>query len=164
MGVAGAGKTLIGKLLAERLGVQFFDGDDFHSPDTVAKMRSARPLDDKDRMPWLARIGGRIREVQSRGETAVFACSALKESYRDVLRRDAASAQLRFVYLRIGRELAALRLNSRQGHFMPAALIASQFENLEEPTDAATFDASRPPDELVSDIVRDLHLSVTSEH
>ena len=156
MGVTGAGKTLIGEKLAAALCVDFFDGDDFHSAEAIAKMRSGVPLDDSDRLPWLGRIADRIRELDSRGESAVFACSALKETYRQILRSAAPAGHVRFVYLRASRELASARLHNRQGHYMPAQLVTSQFAALEEPAEAVALDAARPADEIVREIAKNL--------
>lgn len=156
MGVTGAGKTLIGEKLASALSVDFLDGDDFHSAEAIDKMRSGVPLDDSDRLPWLGRIADRIRELDSRGESAVFACSALKETYRQMLRSAAPAGHVRFVYLRVSRELASARLQERQGHYMPAQLVASQFAALEEPAGDLALDAARPVDEIVRDIVASL--------
>jgi gluconokinase len=131
MGVSGSGKTTVGAMLAGRLRWGFAEGDDFHSPGNVAKMRGGTPLTDEDRMPWLAAIAKHIDAWRAEGRSGVVTCSALKRRYRDILigaRRD-----VRLVYLQGTRSLIADRMAARQGHFMPAALLDSQFAALEEP-------------------------------
>lgn len=157
-GVAGSGKTTIGRLLADNLGLDFYDADDFHPPANVAKMRSGTALTDADREPWLQALSSLIEKSIVDGRSIVLACSALKASYRERLRAaarpDPEAAQL--VYLRITPSTAAERLNERQGHFMPATLIESQFETLEEPTGAIVVDATMTPAEIVAAIRRAL--------
>ena len=133
MGVAGSGKTTIAKLLAERLAWAYVDGDWLHPQSNVEKMRSGTPLTDEDRWPWLEAIAARIDELQRSRTGAVVACSALKRSYRAVLLGDRKGARL--AYLKGDPEIVAARLASRDGHFMPATLLASQFATLEEPGD-----------------------------
>ncbi|GAQ59495.1 gluconokinase [Streptomyces acidiscabies] len=127
MGVAGTGKTTIGPLLAARLGVPYAEGDDFHPPANIAKMSAGTPLDDDDRWPWLDSIGAWAHERAGLG--GVVSCSALKRSYRDRLR--AAAPGLLFVHLSGSRELIGERMGHREGHFMPTALLDSQFAALE---------------------------------
>lgn len=129
MGVTGAGKSTVGTLLAERLGLAFRDADDFHPPANIAKMSSGTPLTDEDRRPWLDAIGAHL--AAHRGKGCVVTCSALKRRYRDRLR--AAAPDLRFIHLHGDVALVAARQAARQGHFMPASLIASQFATLEPP-------------------------------
>jgi gluconokinase len=129
MGVTGAGKSTVGTLIAERLGLPFNDADDFHPPANIAKMSSGQPLTDDDRWPWLDAIGAHL--AAHRGGGAVVTCSALKRAYRDRLR--AAAPELRFVHLQGDMALVAARQAARQGHFMPASLVASQYATLEEP-------------------------------
>lgn len=129
MGVTGAGKSTVGTLIAERLGLSFRDADDFHPAANIAKMSSGRPLADEDRWPWLDAIGAYLAAHRDRG--AVVTCSALKRAYRDRLR--AVAPSLRFVHLRGDMALVAARQAARQGHFMPASLVASQYATLEEP-------------------------------
>jgi gluconokinase len=130
MGVTGAGKSTVGMLIADRLQLAFRDADDFHPPANIAKMSAGRPLTDEDRWPWLDAIGGWLAE--HRGQGCVVTCSALKRAYRDRLR--AAAPELRFVFLYGDVELVAARQAARQGHFMPASLVASQFATLETPS------------------------------
>ncbi|NBC25568.1 MAG: AAA family ATPase [Bacteroidetes bacterium] len=153
MGVSGCGKTLIGKLLAEKLDVTFFDGDDFHPEVNVEKMRSGEPLNDRDRLPWLETVAGQIEEMD-RGGGGVLACSALKQTYREILQR--ADAPVTFVYLKGERDLIARRLAEREGHYMPAELLDSQFRALEEPANALTVSINQTPQEIVSEILHKL--------
>src|SRR5512142_649544 len=148
MGVAGSGKTRIGRMLAARLGWPFLDADDFHPASNIAKMASGHPLDDADRVPWLDAMHAKIATMPD----AVLACSALKESYRQRLR---AGLDVRFVFLRGSRELIAERVRHRE-HFFAPELIESQFEALEEPADALAIDAALPPEVIVNDLEKTL--------
>jgi len=134
MGVAGAGKTAVGRRLAAELGWRFIEGDDFHPAENVDKIRRGVGLDDADRAPWLARLEREIRELLEREASAVLACSALKRRYREQLRVD--PQRVRFVYLRCSPAVLAARLRERRGHFAGPALLASQLEALEEPAGA----------------------------
>ncbi len=160
MGVAGAGKTTVASELAARLGCEVADADDFHPQANIAKMAAGIPLQDDDRWPWLEAIAAWIRERARTGRTAVVTCSALKRSYRDVLRR--ASPQVVFVHLSGPPELIAERMRARRGHFMPPALLASQIATLQplgpdEP--GLTVNVARTPGELADEIVAALGLS-----
>jgi carbohydrate kinase (thermoresistant glucokinase family) len=132
MGVSGSGKTTVSALLAGRLHWEFEDADDFHPPANIAKMRSGIPLTDEDRWPWLRAISEWIDATRRAGGHGVVACSALKRRYRDVLIGDG-RPDVRLVYLKGAETLIAKRQAARQGHFMPADLLKSQFEALEEP-------------------------------
>jgi gluconokinase len=131
MGVSGSGKSTIGSLLAGRVGWEFEDGDWFHPASNVEKMHQGIPLTDEDRGPWLESIAAFIDETRAAGRHAVLACSALKRRYRDIIvgRRP----DVRLVYLKGSEPLIARRIAIRHGHFMPPALLHSQFETLEEP-------------------------------
>lgn len=131
MGVSGSGKTTVAALLAGRLGWEYEDGDDFHPPENVAKMRSGTPLTDADRWPWLQAIAGWIDATRSGGRHGVVACSALRRAYRDVLLGD--RPDVRLVYLQGDKQLIAARQAARLNHYMPATLVDSQFAALEEP-------------------------------
>jgi gluconokinase len=146
-GVSGAGKTTVGKLLADRLGCEFLDADDYHSVGNIEKMQRGVALDDADREGWLSALRMRISEVLSEDQTCVLACSALKAAYR---KRLAVSGAVKFVYLRGGFDLIETRLSKRSGHFMPASLLKSQFEILEEPdSEEWTFDAGHSPEMII---------------
>ena len=154
MGVAGSGKSQLARAVAERTGAAFVEGDDLHPPRNIAKMTAGIPLDDADRADWLASIGSAMADAVARGRHVVATCSALKRRYRDRLRLDV--AELSFVYLRIDLVNAAARVAGRPGHFMPAHLVASQFESLESPDTepgVLDLDATRPPDELADAVV-----------
>jgi gluconokinase len=144
MGVSGSGKTTVGGLLAQRLGCDFIDADDFHPPANVAKMAAGVPLGDADRRPWLERLNLELRRREARAERAVLACSALRQSYRDRLMAGLARCEL--VYLRAGAELLAERLAGRQHRYMPASLLASQLATLEPPRGAIEIDAAQSPE------------------
>ncbi len=152
MGVAGAGKTRIGRLLAEALGAGFVDADDYHSPDNIARMRRGLPLTDADRLPWLSRLAGEIRAWDEAGRRMVLACSALRQSYRDILGGNAVG----WVYLKGSPELIASRLAARRGHFLPPSLLESQFAALEEPSGALVADVSPAPETIVARLLREL--------
>lgn len=132
MGVSGSGKSTVAGLLAEALGWDFVDGDAFHTPEHVAKMRRGSPLDDADRTPWLAAMAAWIGTCLSADSPGILACSALKRAYRDALVQDRAG--IRIVYLEGDRDTIATRVALRTGHFMPAALLDSQFAVLEPPS------------------------------
>jgi gluconokinase len=132
MGVSGSGKSVIGAAFARALGVDFVEGDDYHSPANVERMSSGVPLTDDDRAHWLRSLAVRIREAKESGVGLVVSCSALKRTYRDTLR--GAASELRFVFLQGPRALLAERVASRLGHYMPPSLLESQLAILEEPS------------------------------
>ena len=140
MGVSGSGKTTIGTALAERLGWPFLDGDDFHPPENVAKMSAGTPLTDEDRWPWLDRLNAELRAREAKGESAVLACSALRQAYRDRLARGLADWKL--VFLHGSLELLQRRMKERKHRYMPASLLQSQFATLEPPADAIRIDVA----------------------
>lgn len=158
MGVAGSGKTTIGTRLAKRFGWRFADADDYHSAGNVEKMRHGIPLTDADRAPWLATLRELIEGWMAAGSSAVLACSALKESYREELR---VGPEVRFVYLKAAPEVLAKRLRVRAGHYMKAGMLESQLEALEEPPDALVVDVSGTIEESVGKIVRGIGLPQT---
>ena len=142
MGVSGTGKTTLGALLARRIGCRFIDADDFHPPANVAKMAAGTPLTDEDRRPWLDRLNVELRTAASRGEGLVLACSALKQSYRDLLGEGL--AQCAFIYLRGEIDLIRERAKARRHRYMPASLLESQFATLEPPARAIEVDVAQP--------------------
>jgi gluconokinase len=159
-GVAGSGKTTVGKLLAARLGWQFADADSFHPAANVAKMRAGIPLTDADRRPWLAAIGAWIDQRLAAGLPAVVTCSALKRAYRDALL--AGRDQVAWVFLVITEAQDEERVSVRRGHFFPERLVASQFAELEPPASderVVKIAAGPPAAQLVGEIIQRLGLS-----
>ena len=157
MGVSGSGKSTVAALLAAALGCQFQEGDDLHPRANVEKMRSGTPLTDADRMPWLRKIAEEIDGWRARGECGVLTCSALKRSYRDVIIGDRHDVAL--VYMKGSRELIHQRMVARHEHFMPVALLDSQFATLEEPTPdehPIIVDIGDKPADIAHEIVRQL--------
>jgi ribose 5-phosphate isomerase A len=155
MGVSGAGKSTVARELAARLGWPFEEGDSLHPESNVAKMHAGIPLSDDDRRPWLAAAAAWIDGQRARKQPGIITCSALKRSYRRVVIGDRAEARL--IYLRAGRDLLADRLAGRHGHFMPAGLLQSQIDTLEEPgpeEDPLVVDVVSPPDRLAEEIIR----------
>lgn len=150
MGVSGAGKSTTGKALSNALGWRLLDADDFHPPANVAKMHAGIALTDDDRDPWLTRLADELRAVLAHGESAVLACSALRQAYRD---RIGAAGDVRFVYLEGDYTTIAVRVARRHHHFMPPGLLRSQFATLEEPHDALRVDIRREIPEQVQAIV-----------
>jgi gluconokinase len=153
MGVSGCGKTTLGAALAERLGICFLEGDTLHPAENITKMRRGEALDDADRLPWLHAIAAVIDDWRARGISGVVACSALKQAYRKILIGGWADVQL--VYLRGTREMIAARLAVRRGHFMPAALLDSQFSALEEPAreeNAIVVAVDRAPEKIIEEL------------
>jgi gluconokinase len=155
MGVAGSGKTTVGKLLAQKLGWLFLDADDFHPPENIEKMKHGVSLTDEDREPWLAAIHAELLKCAAKNQDAVLACSALKQSYRETL---ASGVDLRICYLKGTYSEIGSRLESRSGHFAGEAILAEQFSDLEEPRDALSLPVSDTPEEIVRDALRKLEL------
>lgn len=153
MGVVGAGKTTVGKLLASQLGWEFADADDFHPQSNVEKIRHGIALTDEDREPWLDSLREAIVRWIAQGKSVVLACSALKRAYRAKL---CVSPDVRFVYLTGSAALIADRLRSRHGHFAGESILASQLADLEEPEKAITVDISHTPEQIVDEIKRAL--------
>jgi len=156
MGPAGSGKTTVGKLLAAQLSWEFADGDDFHPLANIAKMSRGIPLTDEDRLPWLKSIRDAMQQWQAQGKNGVIACSALKRSYRELLGIGANGKDVRLVYLKGTCDLLLERLHSRKGHYMKDKMLVSQLADLEEPEDALTVDVSKSPEEIVSEIRKEL--------
>jgi carbohydrate kinase (thermoresistant glucokinase family) len=157
MGVSGSGKTTVAVLLAAALGCQFQEGDDLHPAVNVEKMHGGTPLTDADRWPWLQKISEEIDGWRARGESGVMTCSALKRAYRDAIIGNRADVTL--VYLKGSRDLIHRRMAARHEHFMPVALLDSQFATLQEPMPdehPITVDVGGRPAEIVEEIVRQL--------
>ena len=146
MGVSGCGKSTVGQLLAARLGCPFLDADEFHPPQNVAKMAAGTPLTDADRQPWLELLNGKLRGLGN----AVLACSALKESYRQILSQGLSGC--RFVHLCGSIDLIRARLDKRRHRYMPASLLESQFATLEPPRDAIEVNISEDAPQCVEAI------------
>jgi gluconokinase len=161
MGVSGSGKTTVGELLAKRLGWAFMEGDRLHPPANVEKMRQGIPLTDADRWPWLDRIGEELKSWAGEDKSGVLTCSALKRAYRDRIR--AARPDVRFVYVKGSEALIAARVAARHHEYMPASLLRSQFDTLEEPTlgepGVVTVDAGGTASEEVAEVIAALDRS-----
>lgn len=157
MGVSGTGKTTLGKALAERLGWNFVEADDFHPPANIEKMRNGVALNEKDRTPWLAAVNAHIRSIAATSGDAVLACSALKRAHRDRLAEGV--AEIKFVYLDGDPELIDVRLRERHAHFMPARLLGSQLATLEPPANALTLSIAMPTGRQVDTVTRALRVS-----
>jgi gluconokinase len=155
MGTTGAGKTTIGTMLAAQLNWEFADADTFHPPANIEKMSRGVPLTDEDRIPWLKAMRKAILEWIAAGENVVLACSALKRAYRDEL---CPSPEVRIIYLKGDYTLFAERIRQRRGHFAGEGILAGQFADLEEPTDAITIDAAKSPEQIVAEIRKRLSL------
>ena len=149
MGVAGAGKTTVGQLLASELGWRFEDADTYHPAANVQKMRNGIPLTDADRVPWLEKLRALISGWIAEGKDAVLACSGLKHSYRKLLR---VAPEVHFAYLKVTPDLLHQRLRARAGHFMTERMIESQLADLEEPENAIVLDGHEPPEKIVGEI------------
>lgn len=154
MGPMGCGKSTIGRLLADRLGWRFEDGDDFHPPANVSKMQAGIPLDDRDREPWLDILANLIRTNEHLGKNLVLACSALKESYR--IRLGINQENIISVYLKGSPDLLQSRLDLRRHRYMKKSLLASQLATLEEPESAVTVDIDARPQDIVENIIENL--------
>jgi gluconokinase len=151
MGVAGSGKTAVGMQVARKLDWIFLDADDFHPPANIEKMKHGIPLNDQDRAPWLQRLHDELQHQMADRHSVILACSALKESYRDVLRDEVSPPT--FVYLDVDLETIRDRLQHRSAHFFPKELMESQFAALEKPKDAIIIDARKPLEAVVDDVL-----------
>ena len=156
MGVTGSGKSTIGIMLAKKLGWPFLEADDFHSAANVAKMKQGIPLTDEDRAPWLSAIHVELARQSEAGKSCVLGCSALKQSYRDTL---GAGLDMRTVYLKGTYEEMRAHILARRGHFAGEGILAGQFRDLEEPTDALVVPVTSSPEEIVKTIKNGLPLT-----
>jgi gluconokinase len=155
-GVSGSGKTTIGEALANQLGWTFRDADDFHPEANIAKMKQGIPLNDADRQPWLEKLKNAIGQFLESNTNAILACSALTTKYRQLLSSD--SKQVKFVYLKGSFDLIQDRLKQRKGHYMKANLLQSQFDLLEEPTDALVIDITQSAEVITQQIISSLEI------
>ena len=156
MGTTGAGKTTVGKLLAGKLGCVFLDADDFHPAANIAKMTQGIPLDDADRVPWLAAMHAELVRQNAEGKSCVLACSALKNSYRETI---GAGLPMKILYLKGSYEEIRKHILARHGHFAGEGILAGQFRDLEEPKDAIVEPVSLSPDQIVQNVQKELKLS-----
>ena len=160
MGVSGSGKTSVGKSLAKHLGWDFYDADDFHPPENVAKMAKGIPLTDLDRAPWLAALHKLISSSLAQNRPGVLACSALKESYRQKLLEGLEGLEgndgIRLIYLKGSYDLIWSRMSARKDHYMKAHMLQSQFDALEEPSNALIVDITPSVDEILKVILQDM--------
>ncbi len=154
MGVTGSGKTTIGKPLADRLGWDFYDADDFHSSANITKMTNGIPLTDEDRLPWLLLLRSKITDCLENGHPGILACSALKESYRQILLSN--DVEIQIVYLKASIALVWSRITTRVDHFMRPSLLQSQFDTLEEPKNAIFMDVGYSVDIIVDELIKTL--------
>ena len=153
MGVSGSGKTTIGELLAKKLAIPFYDGDDFHPEENVKKMAAGHPLNDEDRKSWLLRLNALSQENSENG--AVIVCSALKQSYRNILQKGVEDKAV-FLFLSGSFETILDRMQKRKGHFMPPDLLKSQFETLEIPNDSLSVSIDQTPENILAEILQKL--------
>jgi gluconokinase len=158
MGVTSSGKTTVAKLFAKKTGAIFYEGDDFHPPENIAKMCAGIPLTDADRKEWLKKLRKIVVRALAKEEFSVLTCSALKAKYRDEL--TAGNSRVKFVHLTGPRTLIEDRLKNRRGHFMPPALLASQFAILEPPSDALAFSCDKSPKKIVAELFHVLGITV----
>jgi carbohydrate kinase (thermoresistant glucokinase family) len=151
MGVSGSGKTTIGEGLSARTGFKFYDADDFHTPENIAKMKAGTPLNDEDRWPWLDNIHQFVKE-KIKTTNIIIVCSALKQVYRDIL-SDGIEEHCKWVFLSGDYDTILSRLMNRKGHYMPPTLLKSQFDTLEIPANATRIDIHMTPDQIIDNIL-----------
>ena len=155
MGVAGAGKTTVGKVLTDKINGYFIEADDFHGKNNIKKMSAGIPLNDNDRYDWLIKIKNEILKRKEK-QNLIVACSSLKEKYRELL----GIGNYKLVFLKVDKLTAKNRINSRDDHFMPETLVDSQFSILEEPENALVFEESLNQDQIVNEIIKQLKIVI----
>ncbi len=153
MGVSGCGKTTIGKMLSAKLNWKYFEGDEYHPQENIEKMKNGIPLNDSDRKPWLLKLQYIINDALSKKVNIIITCSSLKESYRKILK---VSNEVRFIYLKGSYSLIEKRMNERKDHFMKPGMLKSQFDALEEPTDAIIVDIDNSSENILIQILSKL--------
>ncbi len=153
MGVSGCGKTTIGKMLSAKLNWKYFEGDEYHPQENIEKMKNGIPLNDSDRKPWLLKLQYIINDTLSQKVNIIITCSSLKESYRKILK---VSNEVRFIYLKGSYSLIEKRMNERKDHFMKPGMLKSQFDALEEPTDAIIVDIDNSSENILIQILSKL--------
>lgn len=152
MGVSGCGKTTVGQLVSQHLQCEFVEGDEYHSPENIAKMGSGQPLNDEDRFDWMNALNAKISEVLTAGCSGVMACSALKEKHREAL-SNGWEPQVLFIHIQGSFETIHERMQARKGHYMKAGMLQSQFDALEPPEDVPTYDLRLPPEEIAAKVI-----------
>ncbi len=152
MGVSGCGKTTVGQLVAGHLQCEFVEGDEYHSPENVAKMGSGKPLNDEDRFEWMETLNAKISEILSEGRSGVLACSALKDKHRKALALGW-ETQVLYIHIQGSFETIHQRMEARKNHYMKAGMLKSQFEALEPPENVPTYDLLLPPEEIAGKII-----------
>jgi gluconokinase len=157
MGVSGSGKTVVGRALAQSLGWDFYDADDFHPPANIAKMSAGIPLTDDDRAPWLNLLHEKLLESRGESRNCVMACSALKAKYRKVLFDGVSNFQV--VYLKGGYDLISQRMQTRTGHYMKPEMLKSQFDALEEPINAFVVNIAGDVNEIVYKVIEFINIT-----
>jgi carbohydrate kinase (thermoresistant glucokinase family) len=153
MGVSGCGKTTVGKMVAEELGWEFVEGDEYHSPENISKMSSGQPLNDDDRFDWMAALNSKISKILSAGESGVVACSALKNKHRIHLAQNWED-QVLYIHIQGTFDEIHQRMEAREGHYMKAGMLKSQFEALEPPENVPAYDASWTPEQIKAAILQ----------
>ena len=153
MGVSGCGKTTVGKMVAEELGWEFVEGDEYHSPENISKMSSGQPLNDDDRFDWMDALNSKISEILSAGESGVVACSALKKKHRIHLAQNWED-QVLYIHIQGTFDEIHQRMEAREGHYMKAGMLKSQFEALEPPENVPAYDASWTPEQIKAAILQ----------
>ncbi len=152
MGVSGCGKTTIGKILSKEKNIPFFDADDYHPKENIKMMKEGKPLNDKNRLPWLIKINNLIKK-NSQVSSCIIACSSLKKKYRSIIKKNI-TIPIHFIYLKGKKKIIYERLKKRKNHFMKKSLLNSQFKALEEPSNSLTIDVNKNPKKIISNIIK----------
>jgi len=153
MGVSGSGKTTIGKMLSKEKNIPFFDADDYHPKNNIKMMKEGKPLNDKNRLPWLVKINNLINK-NSQKSSCIIACSSLKKKYRSIIKKNI-TIPIHFIYLKGAKKIIYERLKNRKKHFMKNSLLNSQFKVLEEPSESLTINISKTKNEIIKIITEE---------